>query len=377
VREARAAEGVAFQDAFPGATFENPVCVASPDDGSDRVFVAQRGGKVLVFKKWRGAGPAPTAKTFLDISALQSADAIDEGQGGLLTLAFHPQYKTNGRFFVFYGTGKPNPNQAVVASYKASASDPDKADPASAAIVLKVDKMHAAHYGGGLAFGGDGKLYVGLGDTGMKVDPATPKESDFLSQDMRRIEGKVLRLDVDSGGPYQIPSDNPWATAGPGVRGEIWAYGCRNPWRLSFDKKTGTMWLGDPGQQRMEEIDVVPRAANLGWSIREGSLPLTAGEQPRDYVKPAYEYGRDVGRCAIGGIVYRGQRCPTWKDHYVFSDYTSNKVFALPTDGTKVTGGVKTVGDVNACCSINEDASGELYFCDLDDNRVLTMVPAP
>ena len=371
---ARAAEpALEFADAWTGATFEAPVCVAAPADGTDRLFVVQRTGKVLVRRKQRGDEAPLPAKTFLDLGSLLGR-AADEGHAGLLTLAFDPGFRTNGRFFIFYGVVSPTA-RAVVASYRTSATDPDAADPASARIVLSVPKPHPLHYGGGLAFGRDGKLYVGLGDHAMENDP------DDVAQDLRTLEGKVLRLDVDGGAPYAVPSDDPWAKAGNGVRGEIWAYGLRNPWRISFDRETGALWTADPGQKTREEVDVVPRAGNLGWAVMEGASPTPGRTPPKppptDLVGPVFDYGRDLGSCSIGGVVYRGQRCASIRGQYVFSDYGAEKVFALPLDaaGTRATAGPRVLGKVGSCCSIDEDAQGELYFCSLDDGRVLTLRP--
>ena len=376
---AAADEALEFADAWAGATFESPICVAVPADGSDRVFVVQRTGKIVVRKKQRSADAPPPAKTVVDLGQFFDKRAIEEGQGGLLTLAFHPQFKSNGRFFVFYGTG--NPNKAVVAGYRMSAADPDVADPASGQVLLSVPKLHAAHFGGGLAFGPDGKLYVGLGDSGTADDP------DNIGQDVRRLEGKILRLDVDAGGnagaPYQVPPDNPWANSGNGVRGEIWAYGLRNPWRFSFDRELGTLWEADPGQKTREEVNVVPRAGNMGWAIMEGASPTPGRKAPQprptDLVGPVFDYGRDMGNCSIGGVVYRGQRCASIRGHYVFTDFMREKdnVFALPLDasGTRTTAGPRVLGTIAGCPSINEDAQGELYFCSLEEGKVLTIRP--
>ena len=373
---AAAADGaLELVDAWTGGSFESPICVAVPADGSDRIFVVERTGKIVVRKKQRSAEAPPPAKTVIDLGALFDKRAIEEGQGGLLTLAFHPQFQSNGRFFVFYGTGNPN-FRAVVAGYRMSAADPDVADPKSAQIVVSVPKLHASHYGGGLAFGPDGKLYVGLGDS------ATPDDPDNVGQDVRQLEGKILRLDVDgAGAPYQVPPDNPWAKSGGGVRGEIWAYGLRNPWRFSFDRETGTLWEGDPGQKTREEINVVPRAGNLGWAIMEGSMPTPGRPPPRpaptDLVAPVFDYGREMGNCSIGGVVYRGQRCATIRGQYLFSDYMKGQIFVLPLDGTgtRTTGAPRVLAKCESCASINEDGQGELYFCALDDGKVLTLRP--
>ena len=368
-----AGSGVEAREAWPGIAFEKPIQVAYPKDGTDRLFVLQRTGKIMVAKKYRGIAPVPTPKVFLDLTSLASADVIERGMGGLLSLAFHPDYKTNGRFFVFYGTAAPY--QAVLASYKVSAN-PDVADPASGKVILSVPKVGFRHYGGGLAFGSDGYLYVGIGDQAAEFDSAN------VAQDVRSLEGKILRIDVNapSGGKaYGIPTDNPWAAAGGGVRGEVWAYGIRNPWRLSFDREKGNLWYGDPGGKQREEIDLVPRGGNMGWPIMEGTKPGRAGAGDASrIVAPVYDYGRDVGSCCIGGVVYRGQRCPTLVGKYVFSDYMTAQVLALDLDAsaTKASGHA-LVAKCENVASIDEDAQGEIYLCGLDDDKVYTLAPAP
>lgn len=369
--------GVVLQDAWPGVSFESPIHAIPARDGTDRIFVAERTGKILVLPKWRGAGPVAKPKTFLDLTSLMTAFPIEQGQGGLVTIAVPPDFKQSGWMFVFYGTGKgepANPYKAVIAGYRVSAGDPDRADPASAVTILTVPKPMPIHFGGGLCFGTDGMLYVGLGEAGAKGDP------EHIAQDTRRLEGKILRIDVRNPTPqkpYAIPGDNPWTTAGASVRPEIFAYGVRNPFRMSIDRETGNLWLGDPGQQRREEIDVVPRGGNLGWAQMEGDLPLAEGAQPAQYVAPVFAYGRDLGNCAIGGAVYNGQRCPTLKGRYVFADFTSGRVFALPISGARTTGGPASLGEMEGIVSITDDAQGELLLCILEDNKILTFAPAP
>jgi glucose/arabinose dehydrogenase len=378
-RPASAADGVGvLVDAWPGVKFDKPISVAVPKDGSDRVFVAQRTGKVMVVAKYRGGTQAvPKPSVFLDLTSLIDPALVESGQGGLLTVACDPQFQSTGRIFVFYGGGTPAAAKAVLASYRASATNPQVADPASAKILMTVPKAGPQHFGGGLAFGPDGFLYVGLGESGKANDP------EGIGQDLRRVEGKILRIDVNAqNGPYGIPADNPWAKAGQGVRPEIWALGARNPWRISFDRETGALWMGDPGQKKREEIDVVKRGDNLGWAVMEGSQPLAAGADPSKYVGPVFDYGRELGNCCIGGVVYRGQRVPGLRGSYVFSDYMKGWVRALSLDGTKVTGSreIPAAADVPAekwICSVDEDAQGELYFCSLDNDQVLTLVPAP
>jgi glucose/arabinose dehydrogenase len=366
-------------EAWPGVAFASPMSTAATGDDQDRVLVALRGGKVVVLPKWRGAGPVAQPKVFLDVSNLMTEPTIEMGQGGLLCVVCAPDYRTSGRLFVSYGTGTENPAnpyRTVVAMYRRGAN-PDMADPASGVEVISIRKSAPSHFGGGLRFGPDGMLYVGVGDSGAKFDPSgDPKK---ISQDLNVLEGKLLRLDVGAtapGKPYAVPADNPWAGK-PGARPEIWAYGLRNPWRFSFDRDTKALWLGDPGQQKKEEIDVVPKGGNMGWAMMEADQILTIGSKPADYVAPVHTYARDFGTAVVGGVVYRGQRCASIKNHLIFADHMTGKIAALPVSGSQPGGAVKVIVDENpGIASIDEDAQGELLLSNLDDDKIYTFVPA-
>ena len=197
---------------------------------------------------------------------------------------------------------------------------------------------------------------------------------------MTLLEGKILRLDVRAptpGRPYSIPADNPWPSA-QGVRPEIFAYGLRNPWRMSVDRETGLLWVGDVGQKKREEIDVVPRAGNMGWGMMEGNLKVDANAEPTKYIAPIYEYGREVGNCVIGGVVYRGDRCASLKGSYVFGDSNDDgKLFALPLVGNRAAGAAEILANIKGVVSIDDDAQGELYFSSPDDEKIYTLVPKP
>jgi len=376
-----AGAGYDLVEAWPGVKFKAPIAVAAPRDASDRMFVVQRGGQILLTKKNRGGTPVPPPRVFLDISPLQMPPAeIENGHGGLLNMAIPPDFAKSGRFYVLYGTGTDqpsNPYRSIVASYRVSASNPEVADPASGEILLSLQKPHPVHFGGGLCFGPDGMLYVGFGDK------AVPNDTERVAQSMNALDGKILRLDVRSpapGRPYSIPGDNPWPSA-QGVRPEIFAYGVRHPWRMSFDRESpapGTLWMGDVGQKKREEIDVVPRAGNLGWGLMEGNDKLDPNATPSKYVAPVYEYGREMGSCVVGGVVYRGQRCALLRGHYVFADASEEgKVFALPLSGNTAAGAPQVLANVGGVASIDEDAQGELYIVSLDDEKILMLVPKP
>ncbi len=379
-RASAAGEGYVITEAWAGVTWKAPIAVVAPRDGTDRMFVVERGGTIQLTKKFRGGTPAVAPRLFLDISSLQMApDEIEKGHGGLVNMAVPPDFAKSGRFYVMYGTGTDqpaNPYRCVLASYRVSASNPDVADPASAEILFKIQKPHPVHFGGGLCFGNDGMLYVGLGEKAEHDDPSR------VAQNMTTFEGKILRLDVRApapGRPYSIPADNPWPNA-QGVRPEIFAYGVRHPWRMSFDRDSGvpgTLWVGDVGQRQREEIDVVPRAGNMGWGLMEGNLKITPSAEPTKYVAPVYEYPREAGKCVIGGIVYRGQRCVAMRGHYVFGDNSNGNLFLLPLSGNRAAGAPTVIGNVNGVSSIDEDAQGEIYISSPDDEKVYTLVPKP
>lgn len=375
---AAAGAGYMIEEAWPGAAWKAPIGVVSPQDGTDRLFVLERAGRIQLAKKYRGGTPVARPTLFLDITSLQMpADQIENSMGGLLNMAVPPDFAKSGRFYVLYGTGSDKPNdpyRAVVASYRVSASNPDVADPASGQIVLQVQKRGPVHFGGGFCFGNDGMLYYGVGDAAEKDDP------NRVAQNMTLLDGKILRLDVRAptpGRPYSIPGDNPWPNV-PSVRPEIFAYGMRNPWRMSFDRTTGLLWVGDVGQKKREEIDVVPRAGNMGWGLMEGNVKVDANADPSKYVAPVYDYGRETGNCVIGGVVYRGQRCPALRGNYVFGDSNEEgKLFVLPLNGNKAAGAPETLANIKGIASIDEDAQGEIYVSSLDEEKIYTLVPKP
>jgi glucose/arabinose dehydrogenase len=365
--------GLEFRDAWPGVTFDKPVCVAAAPDASDRLFVAQRGGQVLVLKKFRGAGAVAPPRVFADVSGSIPQALVEDSQTGLATIACHPDFGTNGRLFLFYGTANADGSspRAEIVEVRAQG---DVADPASRRLLLRVPVPDRNHYGGGLAFGPDRMLYVGIGTDPKEAAPSA------VGQDLRQFQGKILRISPDPVGQagYGVPSDNPFVGVAGGARPEIWAYGLRNPFRISFDA-AGTLWAGDPGSKgtnAREEINVVPKGGNLGWPAMEGTLPGRAvpGANMTAMVPPVYEYGRDFGKCSVGGIAYRGQRCPQLAGLFVFSDYMSGKIVTLRVAGGRASD-PRVLSETPNSASINEDAQGELYFCQLDDNRILTLVP--
>lgn len=291
-----------------------PLYLIHGGDGSGRLFVAEQAGRIRILTQGT-LHPIP----FLDISDVVLAG----GERGLLGLAFHPEYARNGRFFVSY-TRRPD-GATVVAEHRRS-SNQDQAD-RQERIILALPQPFANHNGGMITFGPEGALYVGRGDGGGRGDP------DNRGQNPHDLLGKILRLDVDRGEPYAILHDNPYVSSGG--RPEVYALGLRNPWRFSFDRETGALWVGDVGQYAWEEVDVVVRGGNYGWRRMEGRhcfLPKTDcdGSGIRS---PILEYGHEGGRCSItGGYVYRGPSQPLLKGMYLFGDYCSGEIFGARVD---------------------------------------------
>jgi glucose/arabinose dehydrogenase len=334
-----------------------PLVLTHAGEGSNRVFVATQHGVIHVFPNDQQASQT---QIFLD---LQDRVVYDDNQNeeGFLGLTFHPRYKTNGEFFVFYTTRKP-PLTNVLSRFRVRRDDPNRADPASEEELLRIRKPFWNHDGGTICFGPDGYLYVAIGDGGAANDPFNH------GQDLGKLFGKVLRLDVDhkdQGKNYAIPKDNPFVDR-QGARPEIWAYGLRNVWRMAFDRKTGSLWAADVGQNLYEEIDLIVRGGNYGWNVREGLHPFgDQGSGPRpDLIDPIWEYHHDIGKSLTGGTVYRGGRLPELEGYYVYGDYVSTKIWALRYDAGKrrVVANRRIADPQVPILSFGEDEKGELYF---------------
>ena len=327
---------------------ENPLFLTHAGDGSARLFVVEQPGRIRVLEG-HTLLPAP----FLDITK----QVLSGGERGLLGLAFHPDYRHNGRFFVNYT--RKSDGATVVAEYRRGATATSASQ--DERILLIVPQPYPNHNGGMVAFGPDGYLYIGFGDGGSKGDP------DNRAQNPQDLLGKILRIDVDRGDSYGIPMDNPFAKQGG--RPEIYAIGLRNPWRFSFDIKTGNLWVADVGQYQWEEIDLVARGGNYGWRVMEGTHCFHPSTDCRTttFNLPLYEYAHEKGRCSItGGYVYRGQAISSLAGTYVYGDFCSGEIFVLQNSPreqllNKARMILKTSLQIS---SFGEDAAGELYVLD-------------
>ncbi|HEY4688298.1 MAG TPA: PQQ-dependent sugar dehydrogenase, partial [Anaerolineae bacterium] len=329
--------------------------------GDDRLFVVEQAGRIRIVEDGQ-----VLETPFLDIASLVRSTGNEQG---LLSVAFHPQYASNGEFFVDYTR---NPDGAtVVARYRVS-GDPNVADPDSAEVLLTIDQPEPNHNGGLLLFGPDGYLYIGTGDGGGAGDRHGAIGN---GQDPQALLGKILRIDVDQGDPYAIPASNPFADGANG-RPEVWAYGLRNPWRFSFDRATGDLYIADVGQGTYEEVDFQPASSaggvNYGWRIMEGMHCYS----PRDgcdqtgLMPPVAEYTHDSGCSVTGGYVYRGSDYPWLDGVYVFADYCSGIVWSLERDAAGQWQMTERLDVDFSVSSFGEDRVGELYLAGRGDGTI-------
>jgi glucose/arabinose dehydrogenase len=364
--------------AFPNLTFNRPVAMAYPDDGSNLLFVVeQHEARIFSFPN----DPATKDKK----PFLQLPDPINKGnEEGLLGLAFHPKYKENGQFFVYYSWRKGNDRHSAVSRFRVSKDDPRKADPSSEErIWVSAKDPFENHNGGCIEFGPDGYLYISLGDSGAADDPLTTGQnpSDWF--------GSILRIDVDrpgDGKPYAIPKDNPYlrdpstfADWAP----EVYCIGLRNVWKFTFDRKDGTLWAGDVGQNKYEMVHVIKNGGNYGWSVREAFHPFHPRAKTHKSAKispPIVEYPhgpnddpkrKDFGQSITGGYVYRGKALPELDGVYVYGDFNTGRIWGvrLGPDGKAADSG--ELIDVGKSKLLNiagfgEDPAGEMYILAFD-----------
>jgi glucose/arabinose dehydrogenase len=328
---------------------DKPTLLVSARDGTGRLFVLEQAGTIRIIKDG-----ALLPEPFLDLSGLVNTGGNERG---LLGLAFDPKYSENGRFFVNYTDADGN---SLTARYSVSGNDPNRADPAGGVPILRIPHpQYANHNGGNLVFGPDGYLYFGLGDGGSGGDP------NGNGQNLGVLLGKLLRIDV-SVEPYAVPPDNPFVGRA-GAKPEIWAYGLRNPWRFSFDRKTGDLYIADVGQDAYEEIDFQPAGdrggENYGWNFMEGFHPYR-GRAPAGLIPPVAEYDHSGGNCSVtGGYVYRGSLLPELSGMYIFGDYCSGRIWVLDraANGWRMAEWTDTT---LAITSFGVDDNGEIYVLD-------------
>lgn len=326
------------------AGLQQPVYLAQPVGEAKRLFVVERAGRIRIVQEGK-----LLEQPFLDITSRVRSAGQEQG---LLGLAFHPAYTKNGRYFLHYTRAQDG--ASVVSEFQVS--DQPNVSTASERVLLVIPDPYPNHNGGMVEFGPDGFLYIALGDGGAGGDP------ENRGQNLQELLGKLLRIDVDRGALYAIPSDNPFATSGG--RPEIYAWGFRNPWRFSFDRLTGQLWAGDVGQNKWEEIDIVQLGGNYGWRIMEGThcYAPPVGCPTKGLIGPVAEYQNDGTRCSIiGGYVYRGSGTSTLQGTYVYGDFCSGEIFGLRE------GSQRTVLSTSLpISSFGQDQSGEVYVVGLN-----------
>ncbi|MDQ3539825.1 MAG: PQQ-dependent sugar dehydrogenase [Chloroflexota bacterium] len=346
--------------------FDGPLFVATPPEDAERLFVVEKGGTIQVVVNGEIA-----AEPFLDIVDRVGSEGSEQG---LLGLAFAPDHAESGLFYVNY----TDPNGNTVVSQFSTGDDPNVADRESETVILQQEQPRANHNGGVLGFGPDGYLYIGFGDGGGQGDP------DGNGQNLSTWLGKILRIDVDSAAVegdamYSVPDDNPFvedADAAP----EVWVYGLRNPWRFTFDRETGDMWVGDVGQNEIEEVTLLPIAEgggqNLGWNITEGSNCYAEPECDQSgLTPPTLEYTHEVGGCSVtGGYVYRGEAMPGLRGVYVFADYCSGLLWGAGRDADGAWVMSEPIETGLSIASFGEDTAGEVYLTDISGGTVYQLV---
>lgn len=394
-----AADAVPYraEPAFGSLTFDQPLAVVSPPGDKQRAFVVEKSGRILVLDT-TAAVPAP--RLFLDLRA-QVGDS--DSEQGLLALAFHPDWQRNRQFFVYYTHATDEGPAAIredrLSRFLISSTNPDLADAASETLLLAQPDRAPTHNGGSLAFGPDGYLYLALGDEGSPGDRfgnSQRIDGDFFSG--------ILRLDVDRkpgslapnshpavrAGTYAVPADNPFvgATSFNGraveparVRTEFWAVGLRNPWRIAFDSANGKLWAADVGETTMEEVNLITRGGNYGWSFREGLVEFRgrppAGTKLAD---PIWTYGREDGGSITGGVVVRGSPFPDLEGTYLFADFLFGRVWNLDPVGDQPVGPDRILHIANApgIVSFGRDPrDGGVLLVSLTEGRILRLVPIP
>ncbi len=330
--------------------FESPAYLTHAGDGSVRLFVVEQPGAIRILEN------GETRSTpFLDIRDRVAFG----GERGLLSVAFHPDFEENGRLFVDYTRASDG---ATVVSEFVVDDGADRVDPSTERVLLTIEQPFSNHNGGQLQFGPDGYLYVGMGDGGAGGDPQNN------GQDLGTLLGSLLRIDVNpqNGRPYGIPTDNPFVDQA-GARDEIYAYGLRNPWRFSFDRCTGNLFLADVGQNEWEEVDLVEKGGNYGWNVMEGNHCFRSTNcDESDLELPIAEYSHDQGCSITGGYVYRGSAVPELVGHYLFADFCSGRIWSTFPTESGAWAMHQLLNTARRLTSFGKGAAGELYAVDID-----------
>ncbi len=329
------------------------------NDDTNRLFVASQQGGIWTFKN---EADVQESHMLLDLRGkVYDWKKPGANEQGLLGLAMHPNFESNGHFFVYYS--HVDNDRSIVSRFTVPKDTPNKADPASEKIIMELKQPFQNHNGGCIEFGPDGFLYIGLGDGGDRNDPLAN------GQDLSSYLGSILRIDVNNesdGKPYSIPNDNPFVKT-EGAKPEIYAHGIRNPWRFGFDKETGDLWLGDVGQELWEEVNLIEKGVNYGWSGREGThafgnrMPVANVSDPRG---PVWEYDHRIGKSITGGRVYRGEAVAELKGKYLYADYVTGRIWALSYDKAtgKATKNEQVVAESIPVLAFGEDQNGEIYY---------------
>jgi glucose/arabinose dehydrogenase len=386
---------VKLRPVFSALPLDRPVWMCQPPDGSGRFFIVEQPGRILVIPK---GGDGSQVKEFLNIEDRQTYIEAGQNTGiGLMSMAFHPGFASNGLFYIFYAQQNSNqtaqfPGRNVISEWKVSAADPDHADVTSERTLLEVPEPFRNNQGGLVSFGPDGYLYISLGDGGSNNDPFNS------GQNACSLLGKILRIDVNSCSgkgkkelPYGIPKDNPWVGEpemgkNSGARKETYAWGLREVWRYSWDRQTGDMWAGDVGESSWEEVDRIVNGGNYGWCVREGAHHFKPGAPGAQYIDPVMEYPHSgkllaeseypkhaPGICVIGGYVYRGKKYPSLDGIYIYGDFVLGAIWGFRYAEGKVTDYGTLLEQPKNINSFAEDADGELYvlsFTDRTNGRI-------
>ncbi len=355
---------IIVKEAFPELSFTRPVDFQHAGDNSARLFVVEQRGVITVFQN------DEEVKEKTEFLNLESKVDDSGNEEGLLGLAFHPEYESNGYFYVNYTAS--NPDRTVISRFSVTSTNPEQADASSELVLLEFDQPYSNHNGGQISFGPDGYLYIAVGDGGSGGDP------QGNGQNRKTLLGSILRIDVNKQNGtvnYSIPEDNPFANNSEGYREEIYAYGLRNPWRFSFDSSNGDLWTGDVGQNKYEEIDIIKKGGNYGWNSMEGFHCYNSSDCTTEGLEmPIWEYDRSRGDISVtGGFVYRGSAIPDLVGKYIYADYVSGRIWSLEAIQQDSPINTELIDTDFPISSFGTDQNQELYICGFD-GRIYILV---